>query len=205
MKYFFTLILTVFILGSASADEIKLQDILKNIAEQSYSNYETIVIKRGLNFLDEMKKALSLAKGKYIITLDADLSHNPYIIKRLFSKKIALLSLFPLILFPHIWLIQTNVLHESLDSSLFLFGLLFFASFLEKKRAIFLFFTITFLSLAIFDFLGILIWSPIFIALAVLKTKKKLFKNIAWSFLVIITSSVLALLGLYKILSTASA
>lgn len=47
-------------------DEKKLQYTLKNLKSQSYSNYETIVIKKSLNFLDEMKRALSLARGKYI-------------------------------------------------------------------------------------------------------------------------------------------
>ena len=49
-----------------SGNEKEVQHTLKNIAEQSYSNYETIVIKRNANFLDTMKTALSSARGKYI-------------------------------------------------------------------------------------------------------------------------------------------
>ena len=124
-----------------------------------------------------------------------------FLVKRLFSEKIALLSLVPLIFFPHLWLIQTNVLHESLDSCLFLLGLLFFVIFLENKKVGFFFSALIFLSLAIFDFLGILIWSPVLIGLAVLKTKEKVFKNIVWGVFIIIISSTLAVFGLYKILS----
>lgn len=36
-----------------------------------------------------LKDAVDLANGQYIITLDADLSHNPYIIKRLFFHRLA--------------------------------------------------------------------------------------------------------------------
>lgn len=49
-----------------SGDEKEARDTLKNIAEQSYSNYETIVIKRNSSFLDTMKNALFSARGKYI-------------------------------------------------------------------------------------------------------------------------------------------
>ncbi len=35
-----------------------------------------------------LKDAINLAKGEYIITLDADFSHNPYIIKRLFFHRL---------------------------------------------------------------------------------------------------------------------
>lgn len=35
-----------------------------------------------------LKDAINLANGQYIITLDADLSHNPYIIKRLFFHRL---------------------------------------------------------------------------------------------------------------------
>lgn len=34
-----------------------------------------------------LKDAIAIAQGKYIITLDADLSHNPYVIKRLVSSR----------------------------------------------------------------------------------------------------------------------
>ncbi len=47
-------------------NEQELEYTLKNIREQSYTNYETIIVRRGPNFLDTMKSALSLAKGKYI-------------------------------------------------------------------------------------------------------------------------------------------
>ena len=49
-----------------------------------------------------------------------------FLIKRNFSEKIAIFSSIPLIFFPHLWLIQTNVLHESLDLGIFLLSLLFF-------------------------------------------------------------------------------
>ncbi|MFH1778479.1 MAG: glycosyltransferase [Candidatus Omnitrophota bacterium] len=34
-----------------------------------------------------LREAIQIAKGKYIITMDADFSHNPYIIKRLFFHR----------------------------------------------------------------------------------------------------------------------
>jgi len=127
-----------------------------------------------------------------------------FLIKKLFSKKIAILSLIPLTLFPHLWLIQTNALHESLDSFLLILTFYFFVLFLEKKKIIPFIFTLIFLSLAIFDFFGILIWTPVLIGLVILKNKKKILTNSIWAVSIIVISFVLATFSLYSVLSIAS-
>jgi len=123
-----------------------------------------------------------------------------FLIKRNFNEKRAIFSLIPLIFFPHLWLLQTNVLHESLDFALFLLGLLFFDFFLTKKKFSWFLLSILFLSLAIFDFVGILLWSPVFIGLTILRSKKINWINIFWSLAMVITSFLLAIGGLYKLL-----
>ncbi len=59
---------TASIIIPSSGNETELQDTLKNIAKQSYSNYECVVIQRksDSDFLDTIKNALSLARGKYV-------------------------------------------------------------------------------------------------------------------------------------------
>ena len=85
-----------------------LIDKIKEIFNNLNCNYEIIVVDAGSRdntfqiaqdrgakvFIQEhpgyggaLKDAVESAKGKYIITLDADFSHNPYIIKRLFSYR----------------------------------------------------------------------------------------------------------------------
>ena len=122
-----------------------------------------------------------------------------FLIKRNFNEKIALFSSIPLIFFPHLWLLQTNVLHESLDFALFLLGLLFFDFFLTKKNFSWFLSSILFLSLAIFDFVGILLWSPVFIGLTILRSKKISLQSVGWSVAAIVLSFFLAVGGLYPI------
>jgi len=124
-----------------------------------------------------------------------------FLIKRNFIEKIAIFSSIPLLFFPHLWLIQTNVLHESLDFSLLLLGLLFFDFFLEKKKLIWFLLTIFILALSIFDFVGILLWAPIFLGLVFLKSKGKIKLNIIWGLAVIVLSFILSLLGLFFLFS----
>ncbi|MFH1622717.1 MAG: glycosyltransferase [Candidatus Omnitrophota bacterium] len=85
-----------------------LLDKIKEIFELSNIDYEIIVIDagsgdntfqiakdKGANVIIQNKPgyggalhdAFKSAKGKYIITMDADFSHNPYIVKRLFSLR----------------------------------------------------------------------------------------------------------------------
>jgi len=123
-----------------------------------------------------------------------------FLIKRNFNEKIALFSLIPLVFFPYLWLLQTNILHESLDFGLFLLGLLFFDFFLTKKKFSWFLLSTLFLSLSIFDFVGILLWSPVFIGLAILRSKKISWQNIFWSVGVILASFLLAVAGIYYLL-----
>lgn len=95
------------------------------------------------------------------------------LIKRLFEDKIALFSLLPLIFFSHLWLIHTNVLHEAVDQGLFLLGLLFFDLFLEKRKNYWLISVILSWGLAIFNFIGIIIWFPAVIGLVIYRSKKR--------------------------------
>lgn len=85
-----------------------LIDKIKEIFERSVYDYEIIVVDAGSTdntfkiakekgvrvFIQEhpgyggaLHDAIKSARGKFIITLDADFSHNPYIIKRLFSQR----------------------------------------------------------------------------------------------------------------------
>lgn len=95
------------------------------------------------------------------------------LMKRVFSEKIALFSLIPLIFFPHLWLIQTNILHEAVEHGLFLLGLLFFDLFLEKRKNYWLVLLILSWGLAIFNFIGIIIWFPATIGLVIYRSKKR--------------------------------
>lgn len=126
-----------------------------------------------------------------------------FLVKNLFNQKTAFLASIPLIFFPHLWLIQTNVLHESLDSGLFILALLFFNYFLgNKKKYFWLILTVIFLSLVIFDFVGILLWVPVFIGLVFLKSKKdNLGKNIIWGLAIVVLSFLIAIGGLWFLLS----
>lgn len=125
-----------------------------------------------------------------------------FLIKRLFNEKKALYSLIPLIFFPHLWLIQTNILHETVEQGLFLLGLLFLDLFLEKRKFYWVILLIITWSLAIFNFPGILVWFPAGLGLIIFRSKK-----IKKDTLVLIFSAffslILALVLLYLTLSQA--
>jgi len=91
-----------------SANIATLIDKIREIFESSVRDYEIIVVDAGssdntfqiardknvnvfiqksLGYGGALHDAVKSAKGKYIITMDADFSHNPYIIKRLFSMR----------------------------------------------------------------------------------------------------------------------
>jgi 4-amino-4-deoxy-L-arabinose transferase-like glycosyltransferase len=124
-----------------------------------------------------------------------------FLIKRIFNEKIAVFSSIPLIFFPHSWLIQTNILHESLDFGLFLSSLLFFDFFLKKRRLYWWVLSVLLLSLTALDFVGILFWSIAFLGLAILRSKENDWKkNIAWGFLTIFLSLILSFVVLYFLL-----
>jgi len=125
-----------------------------------------------------------------------------FFIKKNFGGKMALFSLLPLIFFPHLWLVQTNVLHESLDCGLFLSALFFFDFFLDKKKIAWFLMAAIFLSLSLFDFVGILLWMPVFLGWAIFKSKKlNWHQNLGWSLGIIIASFLIAITGLYGLLS----
>ena len=83
-------------------------DIIKELFEEETFTYEVIVVDGGstdntfqiakdkgakvfiqkqAGYGSALKEAIRLARGQYIITMDADFSHNPYIVKRLFSQR----------------------------------------------------------------------------------------------------------------------
>lgn len=125
-----------------------------------------------------------------------------FLIKRLFSKKIALFSLIPLIFFPHLWLIQTNVLHEAVEQGLFLLGLLFFDCYLKKNRTHWLILVLISWGLAIFNFIGIILWFLAAIGLVIFRsTKKEIWKNLFILFGIIALLFGLSTVLIYKILS----
>ncbi len=96
-----------------------------------------------------------------------------FLVKRIFNKKLAFLSLIPLTFFPHLWLIQTNIMHESLDHFLLITSFLFFDIFLTNKKIVSFLISFLFLISAFINFSGNLIWSPIFFGLYVLKKYRK--------------------------------
>lgn len=96
-----------------------------------------------------------------------------YLAKRLFGKKTAFLSLIPLTFFPHLWLIQTNIMHESVDHFLLIASLLFFDIFLTNKKLINIITSFLFLLLTFINFSGNLIWTPVFIGLFIFRKYNK--------------------------------
>ncbi|MFH1971692.1 MAG: glycosyltransferase family 39 protein [Patescibacteria group bacterium] len=96
------------------------------------------------------------------------------LIKKLFSQKIAICSLVPLIFFKHIWLIETNILHESVNHFFLIAGILSFTYFLDNKKYYLVILPIVFWSLGILNFPGIIIWFiPIYAFVLVRRKLKK--------------------------------
>ena len=96
-----------------------------------------------------------------------------FLVKRLFNQKTARLSLIPLIFFPHLWLIQTNILHEAVDHFFMIASLLFFDIFLTNKKILYTGFSLLFLLLALVNFPGNLIWLPIYSGIFIFRKYKK--------------------------------
>jgi 4-amino-4-deoxy-L-arabinose transferase-like glycosyltransferase len=92
--------------------------------------------------------------------------------RRLFGKKIAFLSLAPITFFPHLYLIQTNIMHEAVDHFLLITSILFFDTFLVGRKFINIFISLVFLSLAFINFPGNLVWISLFPGLYVFRRKK---------------------------------
>ena len=96
-----------------------------------------------------------------------------FLVKRIFNKKTAFLSLIPLTFFPHLWLIQTNIMHESLDHFLLMTSFLFFDIFLTNKKFVNFLISFLFLISAFFNFSGNLIWTPVFFGLYIFRKYRK--------------------------------
>ncbi len=117
------------------------------------------------------------------------------IVKNLFNKEVAVFSLFPLVVFFHSWLVQTNVMHEALDHFLLILGLLFWLLYLRKNRLRFLLLSLTALLLTFFNFLGMLIWAPVFLAVTLLKSpRKQVARNIIVVALLVFSAATVAYL-----------
>lgn len=125
-----------------------------------------------------------------------------FLVKRLFSNKISLFSLIPLIFFPHLWLIQTNILHETIEQGLFLLGLLFLDLFLEKRKIYWVILVVISWGLATFNFLGIIVWFPAALGLIIFRSKA-IRKDLIFFFISAFLSLGLALAGLYATLALA--
>lgn len=127
-----------------------------------------------------------------------------FLIKRLFKEKVALFSLIPLIFFPHLWLIQTNILHETIEQGLFLLGLLFLDLFLEKRKIYWVILVIINWALAIFNFAGIVIWFPAALGLIIYRfQKKQIGQDLTVFFTSALFSLILAIIWLYGTLALA--
>jgi len=102
------------------------------------------------------------------------------LVKNLFSKKVANRTLLPLALFPHLFLIQTNILHESVEQAFFLGSLLMLVYFLKSARPQYFASMLIFYYLALMNFMGILVWSPLFMILIFwLSPKEKFWINLS--------------------------
>lgn len=127
-----------------------------------------------------------------------------FLIKRVFNEKTALFSLVPLIFFPHLWLIQTNILHETVEQGLFLLGLLFLDIFLEKRKFYWVILVILSWGLAIFNFPGIFIWFLAALGLVIYRSRKKQMQKDLVVFLISAFLSLgLAIIWLYGVLALA--
>lgn len=116
------------------------------------------------------------------------------------GRKIALFASIPVILFPHTFLIHTQVMHESLDHGLFLLGLMFFALFLKRRTFSFSALAVLFLSLSIFDYVGMVLWLPVVIATPLLISSINKKRAVLQAFIVSLASIVLGLGLLYLVL-----
>jgi hypothetical protein len=121
------------------------------------------------------------------------------IIRRLFGKKNAIYALIPLIFLPHLWLIQTNILHESLDSAIFLLGFLFFDIFLERRNFWPLILSMLAWGLAFFNFPGISIWFIWLLAACLFRAKKpnSFKRNLFFALIASLVSIAIAIGGMY--------
>lgn len=97
------------------------------------------------------------------------------LLKVLFDEKIALLGTLPLLFFPQLFLIQTNILHDSVDEGFFMAGLALFTVFILRKNIWHLLGGLVALSLSITDYTGMMAWFPLFpfVAACITQQKKK--------------------------------
>lgn len=116
-----------------------------------------------------------------------------YLIKNLFNKKTAFYACLPLIFFSHLWLIQTNIMHESVEQAFFLLGMLCWQKYLAGSKKYFLVLATISFALAICNFVGVVIWFPLIIGLVFLKRQYFNWKNVLRGFAVIIFSGLLAI------------
>lgn len=93
------------------------------------------------------------------------------LVKKLFNEKTALFSLIPLIFFKHTWLIETNILHESVNNFFLIAGILSFIYFLNNKKIYLFILSLIFLSLGILNFTGLIIWFISILSFVLLKNK----------------------------------
>ncbi len=123
------------------------------------------------------------------------------LIKRLFDSKTALFASIPLLFFPHSWLLHTNVMHELVEQSLFITGLVTFDVFLTTRRWQWWFLCICVWSLAILNFLGILLWFPVVLGVVFLRSQKDLIlKNSCYAVMAGVVSCALGIILLYVLL-----
>ncbi len=115
------------------------------------------------------------------------------LVKEMFGRRSAHLSILPLVLFPHLWLLHTHIMHEAVDHAFFLTGLLFFCLFLKTNRVAPLLAAVLNLSLALFNFTGMLVWFPAVFGVAILSPgNQPLNKRLGWAALAVMAAMLLA-------------
>ncbi|NTU47177.1 hypothetical protein HGA88_06130 [Candidatus Roizmanbacteria bacterium] len=120
------------------------------------------------------------------------------LVKLLFGNKIAFWASLPLLFFPHIFLLQTNILHDGVDQSLFLAALTSWVYYMRTTRVYFIVLTFVFCTLSLYDYIGIAIWLPlVFVCTIWLSGKKLWIKNVLLFTFLCVLSILSAFYGIY--------
>lgn len=119
-------------------------------------------------------------------------------VKLLFDKNIAFFASIPLIFFPHSFLLQTQIFHDSIEQSLFIVGLLFFTLFIKRRSFGWFGLALITVCLSLFNHLGMVFWLPVFIGLVIFISKQdETPVNFLYTLIFSISGLALAIIGYY--------
>lgn len=120
------------------------------------------------------------------------------LVKELFNKRTAIYSSLVLCFIPHLWLLDTNIMHEAVDWFFLISSSYFLVKLVKGSGKKYFPLSVVFLSLALVNFTGSALWFLGVLGFATLciKTKKQFFLSV----LVFIAASFLGLGILYLVL-----